>query len=50
MHYFTFDGEFDGKKLSKGLDVNYKNTGLTAAQGHAKMRQLYKWIHQTYSI
>lgn len=50
LHYFNFDGEFDGKKLSKGLDINYKNTGLTAKEGHAKMAQLYKWIHQTYSI
>jgi hypothetical protein len=50
MHYFNFDGEFDGKKLSKGLDINFKNTGLTAKEGHAKMAQLYKWIHQTYSI
>ena len=50
LHYFNFDGEFDGKKLSKGLDVNFKNTGLTAKEGHAKMAQLYKWIHQTYSI
>ena len=50
LHYFNFDGEFDGKKLSKGLDVNFKNTGLTAKEGHAKMAQLYKWIHQTYSM
>ncbi len=50
LHYFNFDGEFDGKQLSKGLDINFKNTGLTEKEGHAKMKQLYKWIHQTYSI
>ena len=49
-HYFNFEGLFDGKKLSKGLDINAANTKLTAKEADAKMRQLYKWIHQTYSI
>ena len=49
-HYFNFDGEFDGKKLSKAVDINAANTKLTAKEADAKMKQLYKWIHQTYSL
>ena len=49
-HYFNFEGEFDGKKLSKAVDINATNTKLTVKEADAKMKQLYKWIHQTYSI
>jgi hypothetical protein len=49
-HYKQFEGEYDGKQLSKGLDINKNGTKLTAKEADAKMKQLYKWIHQTYSI
>jgi hypothetical protein len=39
FHYANFDGEFDGKKLGKGLDVS----------GDAKkMKQLFEWVENTY--
>lgn len=50
FHYQQFEGTYDGKQLSKGLDVNINNTGLSYEEFHKRLTKLYKWIHQTYSI
>jgi hypothetical protein len=50
FHYQQFEGTYDGKQLSKGLDINRNGTNLSNEEFHKRLVKLYKWIHQTYSI